>query len=66
MIINNNEFEANHHALKHKCSTQPSDAFLSFADFVVHEKDCTNRFESSKIFVEHALLVPRILFQTQA
>ena len=38
MIINNNEFEANHHALKHN-STLPSDAFLSFADFDVHEKD---------------------------
>lgn len=38
MIINNNEFEANHHALKHN-STLPSDAFLTFADFDVHEKD---------------------------
>ena len=38
MIMNNNEFEANNHGLKHN-NTLPSDPFLLFADFDVHEKD---------------------------
>ena len=38
MVMNNNEFEANNHALKHN-STLPSEPFLLFADFDVHEKD---------------------------
>ena len=38
MIMNNNEFEANNHGLKHN-NTLPLDHSLLFADFDVHEKD---------------------------
>ena len=62
MIMNNNEFEANNHALKRNSTCLQTPFFylliLTYTRKTLHK--------SSKIFVEHALLVPRILFQTQA
>ena len=62
MIMNNNEFEANNHALKRNSTCLQTPCFYLL--ILTYTRKTLRK--SSKIFVEHALLVPRILFQTQA